>query len=87
MLSDYLRSVLELNLPKTGKKQKIVLGVSDKNLAGSIRAEFDGVECETGDTSEVVGDLLRGVRLHAPKLLKALQDGGMYPVSKKYQHF
>jgi nucleolar protein 56 len=49
--------------------------VSDKNLAGSIKAEFPGVECETGETSEVVADLLRGLRLHAPKLLKGLQEG------------
>lgn len=75
VLSDYLRSNLELNLPKTSKKKKIVLGVSDKNLAGSIKASFDGVECETGETSEVVADLLRGIRYHAPKLLKGLQEG------------
>ncbi|KAI9723719.1 MAG: snoRNP complex protein nop56 [Candelaria pacifica] len=72
--SEYLRSLLEVNLPKAGKR-KIVLGVSDKNLAGSIKASFSSVECETGDTSEVVQDLLRGIRLHAPKLLKQLQEG------------
>lgn len=75
VLSEYLRSNLELNLPKSSKKKKIVLGVSDKNLAGSIKAAFSGVECETGETSEVVGDLLRGIRLHASKLLKGLQEG------------
>ncbi|KAI6083216.1 Nop domain-containing protein [Hypoxylon rubiginosum] len=74
ILSDYLKSNLELNLPKS-KKSKIVLGVADKNLAGSIKAEFPGVECETGDTSEVVADLLRGIRLHSAKLLKGLQEG------------
>ncbi|KAI1378131.1 Nop domain-containing protein [Hypoxylon crocopeplum] len=74
ILSDYLKSNLELNLPQS-KKSKIVLGVADKNLAGSIKAAFPGVECETGDTSEVVADLLRGVRLHASKLLKGLQEG------------
>lgn len=62
VLSDYLRGVLDLNLPKTSKKKKIIVGVSDKNLAGSIKAEFTGVDCETGDTSEVVADLLRGIR-------------------------
>jgi len=75
VLSEYLRSNLELNLPKPSKKKKIVLGVSDKNLAGSIKASFPGVECETGETSEVVADLLRGLRFHAPKLLKGLQEG------------
>ena len=52
-----------------------MLGVSDKTLASSIKASFPTVDCETGDTSEVVQDLLRGVRLHAGKLLKQLQDG------------
>lgn len=66
---------MEVNLPKTGKKNKITLGVADKNLAGSIKAAFAGVECETGDTSEIVQDMLRGIRQHAPKLLKQLQDG------------
>ncbi|KAI2616763.1 Nop domain-containing protein [Hypoxylon sp. NC1633] len=74
ILSDYLKSNLELNLPQSNKS-KIVLGVADKNLAGSIKAELAGVECETGDTSEVVADLLRGIRLHSSKLLKGLQDG------------
>ncbi|MCJ1386593.1 snoRNP complex protein nop56 [Xylographa soralifera] len=73
--SEYLRSLLEVNLPKAGKKNKITLGVSDKNLAGSIKAAFPGLECETGDTSEVVQDMLRGIRQHAPKLLKQLQEG------------
>ncbi|KFY08284.1 hypothetical protein V492_06367 [Pseudogymnoascus sp. VKM F-4246] len=75
VLSEYLRSVLELSLPKVSKKKKVVLGVQDKNLAGSIKANFSAVECETGDTSEVVADLLRGLRLHAGKLLKGLHEG------------
>ena len=66
---------MEINLPKIDKKNKITLGVADKNLAGSIKSAFPGVECETGDTSEVVQNMLRGVRQHAPKLLKQLQEG------------
>ena len=73
--SEYLTSLLEVNLPKSSKKNKITLGVSDRNLAGSIKAAFPGVECETGDTSEIVQDMLRGIRQHAPKLLKQLQEG------------
>ena len=72
---EYLCSLLEVNLPKSGKNNKVVLGVSDKNLAGSIKATFPGLECETGDTSEIVQDMLRGIRLHASKLLKQLQEG------------
>ena len=75
MASEYLRSLLEVNLPKSSKKNKVVIGVSDKGLATSIKASFPSIECETGDTSEIVQDLLRGVRLHAPKLMKQLQEG------------
>ncbi|KAL2014113.1 hypothetical protein VTN00DRAFT_1638 [Thermoascus crustaceus] len=74
--SETLISFLELNLPKPGKKKKkVVLGVSDKALAGSIKAAFPFVDCETGDTSEVVQDMLRGIRLHATKLMKQLREG------------
>lgn len=73
-MSDHLQALLELNLPKPSKKKKVVLGIADKNLAASIKGEFPGVDCET---NEVVQDLLRGLRLHGPKLLKQLQDGDM----------
>lgn len=54
-----------------------MLGVHDKKLAGEISSIFKGVECETSDTSDVVADLLRGIRVHAEKLLKGLQDGDL----------
>ncbi|KAF5676866.1 SIK1-like protein [Fusarium denticulatum] len=76
IVSDYLKSVLELNLPQTsGKKTKVVLGVSEKNLAGAIKGLFPGLECETADTSDIVGDVIRGIRLHADKLLGGLKYG------------
>ncbi|KAJ5808596.1 hypothetical protein N7474_009865 [Penicillium riverlandense] len=75
--SETLVSFLELNLPKPNKKKKVVLGLADKALAGSIKSAFDFVDCETGDTSEVVQDMLRGIRLHADKLLKQLREGDM----------
>ncbi|KAF2500024.1 Nop-domain-containing protein [Lophium mytilinum] len=74
IMSEYLRSVIEANLPKT-KKKKTVLGVCERNLAGSIKAGFPYIECETSETSEVVADLLRGLRTHQSKLLKGLQSG------------
>ncbi|KAL1851959.1 Nucleolar protein 56 [Diaporthe australafricana] len=78
IMPDYLKSILELNLPQTsGTKSKIVLGVQDKKLAGEISSTFKGVECETSETSEVVADLLRGIRVHAEKLLKGLQEGDL----------
>lgn len=52
-----------------------MLGVSDKILAGNIKSYFPSVECETGDTNEVVADMLRGIRLHSEKLLKQLREG------------
>ena len=42
--SETLISFLELNLPKPGKKNKIVLGLSDKALAGSVKSAFPFVE-------------------------------------------
>lgn len=75
IMSPYLQSVLEMNLPRPSKGGKVVLGVADKNLASSIKSAFAHLECETGETSVVTADLLRGVRLHANKLLKQLQDG------------
>lgn len=75
--SDTLINFLELNLPKPNKKKKVVLGVTDKALAGSIKSAFSFVDCETGDTSEVVQDMLRGVRLHSHKLLKQLREGDL----------
>jgi nucleolar protein 56 len=75
ILSDFLRATLETNLPKAGKKKTITLGVSERNLAGSIKAAFPNLACETGDTSEVVADLLRGLREHSNKLIKKLQPG------------
>ncbi|KAL6721151.1 Nucleolar protein 56 [Lecanora helva] len=73
--SKFLLSLLEVNLPKSGKKNKVTLGVSEKGLAGAIKNSFPGIECETGETSEVVQDMLRGIRQHAHKLLKQLQEG------------
>lgn len=75
IVSEQLQTILEVNLPKPSKKSKVTLGVSDKTLAGSIKAIFPGIECETAETSEVTADLLRGLRLHAAKLLQQLQDG------------
>ncbi|KAK9462815.1 uncharacterized protein V1516DRAFT_194743 [Lipomyces oligophaga] len=74
-VNDHLKNLLELNIPnstKKSKKSKTVLGVSDIKLAAGIKEKFKGIEC---DTSEVVQDLLRGIRLHGVKLLKQLQDG------------
>ncbi|KAK6198548.1 nucleolar protein [Scheffersomyces amazonensis] len=72
LVSDYLKSILELNLPKGSEKNKISLGVSDKNLGPSIKEVFPYVDCLS---NEIVQDFLRGIRVHGSKLFKDLQDG------------
>ncbi|CAG8523379.1 4891_t:CDS:2, partial [Acaulospora morrowiae] len=71
VVNEHLKSFLDLNLPKPGKKSKVVLGVIDKNLAGAIKSEL-GHDCET---SEIVLELVRGIRLHADKLLNQVKEG------------
>ncbi|KAL0961507.1 hypothetical protein HGRIS_006448 [Hohenbuehelia grisea] len=68
ILSEHLQSLLELNLQST-KKNKVVLAVSDSLLSSSIKATL-GINC---DVSEEAQELIRGIRMHAPKLLKGLQ--------------
>jgi nucleolar protein 56 len=64
-----------LNLPKKHKSHASILGVSDPKLAGSIKDVLGkGYEYDTGDVTQ---DLLRGVRLHASKMLKDLQPGDL----------
>ncbi|VVT45649.1 uncharacterized protein SAPINGB_P000825 [Magnusiomyces paraingens] len=76
IVSDYLKAILEQNIPRTEKpsKEKIVLGISDKNLGPSIKDALPWVEPVN---SEVVQDILRGIRNHGVKLLKDLQQGDL----------
>jgi len=69
VVNDYLKAMLELKLP--AKKANVVLGVSDRQLASSIKGGL-GINC---DTSERSLELIRGIRLHAEKLLKGLETG------------
>lgn len=69
VVNDYLKAMLELKLP--AKKTNVVLGVSDRQLASSIKGGL-GINC---DTSERSLELIRGIRLHAEKLLKGLETG------------
>ncbi|KAG6376880.1 Nop-domain-containing protein [Boletus reticuloceps] len=69
ILNDHLKSLLELNLSKGGKKSsKVKLIVHDAPLANAI-SEGTGIKC---DASEDVQEILRGIRQHAHKLLKGL---------------
>lgn len=74
-MNDHLKTFLEMNLPKTSKSHKTVLGVSDPKLAGSIKDILGkGYDFDTGDVTQ---DLLRGLRMHASKMLKDLQPGDL----------
>ncbi|KAI6006442.1 Nop-domain-containing protein [Pisolithus marmoratus] len=73
ILNDHLKSLLELNLAKSKKASKLKLGLADATLASSI-SEAMGIKC---DASEQTQELLRGVRLHAHKLLKGLDDSDL----------
>ena len=73
ILNPHLQSLLELNLSKASKKSSVKLGVSESGLASSIKSAL-GFDC---DASERSLELIRGIRLHAPKLLKGLQEGDL----------
>jgi len=69
ILNDYLKNILELNLSKTNKKSTVTLAVSDPILGKSIKDAL-GFNIDASENSQ---SLIRGIRLHASKLLKGLQ--------------
>ncbi|KAG2678587.1 hypothetical protein I3843_11G009200 [Carya illinoinensis] len=75
LMTDELRSFLELNLPKVkeGKKLKFRLGVVDTKVGSHIH-EVTKIPCESGD---FIHELLRGVRLHFDRFLKDLKTGDL----------
>jgi nucleolar protein 56 len=83
VVHEHLSSFLELNLPKSGNA---VLGVSDRNFAGTlflmssysfnigaIKAEI-GCECVS---DEFVSEVTRALRAHSEKMLKGFKEGGL----------
>jgi nucleolar protein 56 len=71
LCNDTLKAFLEMNLPANKRGKGALLGVSEKNLAGNIKA-MTGIQCES---SEFVHELTRGIRQHIHKMIKQL-DGG-----------
>ncbi|KAG6889501.1 snoRNP complex protein nop56 [Termitomyces sp. Mi166 len=69
IVNDCLKNLLELNLSKASKKSPVVLAISDNVLGNNIKTEL-GIICDNSETSQ---ELIRGIRLHASKLLKGLQ--------------
>ncbi|XP_061730705.1 nucleolar protein 56 [Nerophis ophidion] len=62
-----LKLFIETNLPRSGKK-KAVLGVGDAKIGAALQEEF-GVSIQT---SGVVAELIRGIRLHFHQMVKGL---------------
>ncbi|CAD6913702.1 unnamed protein product [Tilletia controversa] len=74
VLDNHLRTLLSTALePGTKKAKNVILGVSERNLASAIIADL-GIQCNTGDRTL---ELVRGIRLHADKLLKGLSEGDL----------
>jgi nucleolar protein 56 len=73
VLNDHLRSLLELVLSQTKKGTPVRLAVAEKAMGSSIKSELS-IECDASDSAL---DLIRGVRLHAERLLKGMQEGDM----------
>ncbi|EJU03375.1 Nop domain-containing protein [Dacryopinax primogenitus] len=73
IVNEHLKNLLELNLSKSSKKTPVVLGVSDRTLGSAITTDLN---IKT-DWSERSLELIRGIRLHAEKLLKDFQEGDL----------
>ncbi|CAK5279411.1 unnamed protein product [Mycena citricolor] len=70
ILNDYLKSLLELTVAKGSKKSSVLLAVSESSIGKSIKDALN-INCDASVEAE---ELIRGIRLHANKLLKGLQD-------------
>ena len=57
-------------MSKPSKKSSVILGLSDNALGGAIKSALS-INCDVSDAAQ---ELIRGVRLHATKLLKGLQS-------------
>ncbi|XP_051630799.1 nucleolar protein 56 isoform X1 [Manacus candei] len=66
VLHEDLRLLLDTALPP--KRKKVVLGVGDAKMGAAVQEEL-GVQCQTGG---VVAELMRGIRLHFPALVRGL---------------
>ncbi|KAH8915046.1 Nop-domain-containing protein, partial [Atractiella rhizophila] len=69
VVNEHLSSLLELNLPSD--KSNVILGVADRNLGSSIKNALS-IECDASDRSQ---ELIRGIRLHAEKIIGDLSTG------------
>ncbi|PVU86055.1 hypothetical protein BB559_006691 [Furculomyces boomerangus] len=72
LCNESLKNFIEMNLSPS-QNQIYTLGVIDRNLGGSIKAET-GIQCVNDD---LTNELLRGIRFHEGKLLKELSQGDL----------
>ncbi|XP_062587548.1 nucleolar protein 56-like [Saccostrea cucullata] len=70
VLHEDLHVFLESNVPKGGKKDKVVLGVADAKIGAAITEEL-GIKCTH---IGVVPEVIRGIRLHFPNMVKGLTE-------------
>ena len=68
ILHEDLQLFLETFMPKPGKKEKIILGVSDAKIGAAIQ-EVMKINCQFTDA---IPEILRGIRLHFHVLVKKL---------------
>ena len=61
---------MQVKKAKPGKEAKAQLGVAEAKL-GAVIQEETGIPCVC---NEMVGEVLRGVRLHATRFLKGLEQ-------------
>jgi len=61
---------VQVKKAKPGKEAKAQLGVAESKL-GAVIQEETGIPCVC---NELVGEVLRGVRLHATRFLKGLEQ-------------
>ncbi|MCL4124466.1 UNVERIFIED_CONTAM: hypothetical protein GTU68_000605 [Idotea baltica] len=73
ILTKDLSAFLSTNLPSTGKKDKITLGVIDPKLGSAINESLDIKVVHIG----VVPEIIRGIRFHLPSFVKGLNDASM----------
>lgn len=75
IVHDTLKSFLETYMPKSkgDKKSKVMLGVADSYFCSAINDTLN-IRCESG---EIVHEVIRGIRLHFPKFVKALREGDL----------
>jgi nucleolar protein 56 len=75
VLNETLRNFLTTQFSgvKPGKTSKFALGVSEEKLGSAIQ-EATGIKCEK---NSLVGELLRGIRIHFTKFITDLDGGGL----------